>query len=78
MAIRTVVTRGFANGTFNGTIPLVVTRGYAIGAAVVDVVQVYTANLYCNISPTRNLKANPTPARNLKANPTPTKEVYNG
>lgn len=29
MAIRTVVTRGFGNGTFNGTIPLVVLRGYA-------------------------------------------------
>ena len=34
MAIRTVVTRGYGNGTFNGTIPLVVTRGYAIGAAL--------------------------------------------
>ena len=31
MAIRTVVTRGFGNGTFNGTITLVVLRGYAIG-----------------------------------------------
>ena len=30
MAIRTVVTRGFGNGTFNGTIALVVTMGYAI------------------------------------------------
>ena len=29
MAIRTVVTRGYGNGTFNGTIPLVVRRGYA-------------------------------------------------
>ncbi len=28
MAIRTVVTRGFGNGTFNGEIGLVVTRGY--------------------------------------------------
>lgn len=35
MAIRSVVTRGFGNGTFNGTIPLVATRGYAIGSAVV-------------------------------------------
>ena len=35
MAIRTVVTRGYGNGTFLGTIPLVVTRGYAIGAAVI-------------------------------------------
>ncbi len=34
MAIRTVVTEGFGNGTFNGTIALVVTRGYTIGAAV--------------------------------------------
>ena len=28
MAIRTVVTAGFGNGTFNGTIALVVLRGY--------------------------------------------------
>lgn len=34
MAIRTVVTAGFGNGTFNGTIPLVVTRGYIAGATV--------------------------------------------
>ena len=34
MAIRTVVTRGYGNGTFNGTIGLVVGRGYAPGAAV--------------------------------------------
>ena len=34
MAIRTVVTRGYGNGTFNGTIGLVVTRGYAIGVQV--------------------------------------------
>lgn len=34
MAVRTLVTRGFGNGTFNGTIALAVTRGYAIGAAV--------------------------------------------
>ena len=33
MAIRTVVTSGFGNGTFNGTVALVVVRGYA--AAVV-------------------------------------------
>ena len=33
MAIRTVVTRGYGNGTFNGTIALVVTRGYAIAVA---------------------------------------------
>lgn len=33
MAIRTVVTRGYGNGTFNGTIALVVVRGYAAAAA---------------------------------------------
>jgi hypothetical protein len=33
MAIRTIVTRGYGNGTFNGTIPLVVLRGYIAGAA---------------------------------------------
>ncbi len=36
MAIRTVVTRGYGNGTFNGTIPLVVRRGYAQGAVIVN------------------------------------------
>ena len=34
MAIRTVVTAGFGNGTFNGTITDVVLRGYTIGEAV--------------------------------------------
>lgn len=38
MAIRTVITEGFGNtetgtGQFDGTIALVVTRGYAIGVA---------------------------------------------
>lgn len=33
MSIRLVVTRGYGNGTFNGTIKDVVTRGYTIGAA---------------------------------------------
>ena len=36
MAIRTVITRGYGNGTFNGTIPLVVTRGYTPAATVAD------------------------------------------
>ena len=31
MAIRDVVTAGYGNGTFNGTVALVVTRGYAVG-----------------------------------------------
>ncbi len=35
MAIRTVVTRGYGNGTFNGTIALVSLRGYIAGAASV-------------------------------------------
>lgn len=34
MAIRTVVTHGFGNGTFNGTITLLVTRGYAVGTGL--------------------------------------------
>lgn len=33
MAIRTVVTAGFGNGTFNGTIALVTLRGYLASAA---------------------------------------------
>ena len=38
MAIRTVVTRGYGNVTFNGTIPLVTLRGYASGPAVATTV----------------------------------------
>lgn len=34
MAIRTVVTRGYGNGTFDGTIGLVVVRGYSAAAAI--------------------------------------------
>ena len=33
MAIRTIVTSGFGNGTFDGTVSLAVTRGYATSAA---------------------------------------------
>ena len=36
MAIRTVVTRGFGNGTFSGTIALVVLRGYTSGVFLID------------------------------------------
>lgn len=32
MAIRTVITRGYGNGTFNGTIGLLVLRGYQSSA----------------------------------------------
>ena len=35
MSIASVVTRGFGNGTFNGTIPFAVTAGYDIGELVV-------------------------------------------
>ncbi len=31
MAIRTLVTRGYGNGTFSGSIALIVPRGYTIG-----------------------------------------------
>lgn len=34
MSIRTVVTRGYGNTTFNGTIALVVVHGYSLGVAV--------------------------------------------
>ena len=34
MSIALVVTRGFGNGTFNGTIKDVVLRGYSIGTVV--------------------------------------------
>jgi len=33
MSIRLIVTRGFGNGTFNGDIANIVTRGYTIGTA---------------------------------------------
>jgi hypothetical protein len=37
MAIRTVVTLGFGNGTFNGTIATVTRLGYAAGAVTPQV-----------------------------------------
>jgi len=45
MAIRTVVTRGYGNGTFSGTIALVVTHGYAIGAAAVVTISIGSLKL---------------------------------
>jgi hypothetical protein len=41
MAIRTVVTRGYGNGTFNGTIALAVLRGYQAAA---DTTRVFLRN----------------------------------
>jgi len=35
-SISSVTTMGFSNGTFSGSIALVVTLGYGIGAAVVE------------------------------------------
>lgn len=43
MAIRTVITRGYGNGTFDGSIALVVTRGYAVAAEVVGLGPVETS-----------------------------------
>lgn len=40
MAIRTVITHGFGNGTFDGAISSVVTRGYAAGEAALPIVEV--------------------------------------
>ena len=34
MAIRTIVTRGYGNGVFNGTIGDVVTRGFLVAAFI--------------------------------------------
>lgn len=53
MAIRTVVTRGYGNGTFNGTIGLVVLRGYGAGAAAPDAVEEFVPPLV--YSPVRKL-----------------------
>ena len=36
MAVKHLLTRGYGNGTFAGTIPLVVLRGYSIGAVPVQ------------------------------------------
>ena len=76
MAIRTVVTRGYGTGTFSGTIPLVVTRGYSIGEALT--LAIYTISLDSNPTPARSLDANISPARNLDSNPTPARELDNG
>ncbi len=38
MAIDNVVTSGFGNGTFSGTIALVTTRGYSISTVIPSVV----------------------------------------
>ena len=38
MSIALVVTRGFGNGTFSGTIPFVVTRGSTISTVIPSVI----------------------------------------
>lgn len=76
MSIRMVVTSGYGNGTFNGTIKDVTLRGYSIGEALT--IQIYTVALKCNITPLVNLMANLLPNVNLKSNPSPDEEVYSG
>lgn len=76
MAIRTVITRGYGNGTFSGTIALVTTRGYSIGAALT--LAIYTISLKSNPTPARDLLANISPARDQEANPSPARELLSG
>ena len=38
MSIALVVTAGYGNGTFSGTIPFVVTRGYSISTVIPSVI----------------------------------------
>lgn len=45
MAIRTIVTRGYGNGTFNGTIGLVVTRGYTVSDVELAVRHTFAAKV---------------------------------
>lgn len=71
-----VVTRGYGNGTFNGTITDVVLRGYTIGAAV-DL-QVYTAQALVNISPAANVNAQLSPTADTLINISPSVEVKSG
>lgn len=65
MAIRTVITGGYGNGTFNGTIALVVTRGYT-PAAQPDTAR-YTMDVLTNISPALNVLSNPTPSKEVES-----------
>lgn len=76
MAIRTVVTRGYGNGMFNGTIPLVALRGYT--PAAVAALSTYTAILLCNILPNVTLDVSLSPVANLDANITPSEELDSG
>jgi hypothetical protein len=76
MAIRTVVTRGYGNGTFNGTIALVTTRGYAIGAPLA--LAIYTMDVLSNPTPARNITVNISPAEDIDSNPSPGREVTHG
>ena len=46
MAVRTLITRGYGNGTFNGTIAEMVLRGYTFAAA---------ASIVLDIAPGRQI-----------------------
>jgi hypothetical protein len=76
MAIRTVVTRGYGNGTFSGTIALVTTRGYSIGEALT--LAIYTMDVLSNPSPLLRGIANISPARDVDSNPSPAREAGSG
>ncbi len=52
--IRDLVTRGYSNGTFTSTIGFAVTRGYNIGAAIIDVI-IDRINIILNIKRSENI-----------------------
>ncbi len=43
MSIKLLVSRGFGNGTFSGTIPFSVTTGYTIGIQITKIGYILTA-----------------------------------
>ena len=64
MSIPLIITRGFGNGTFNGTIKDVVTAGYTIGVAVTKIGYLFTqaeigynAGISSDVRYVRNLEA---------------------
>ena len=67
MAINTVVTAGFGNGTFAGTIPLVVLRGYAIGEEIPSVA--ISGRFDINMPPQDRLIMHPFEDRTILAPP---------
>lgn len=78
MAIRTVVTRGYGNGTFNGTIALVTLRGYQSNLEVAGAVRTASFEVATRVAPSGSTDTPISPSIELGTQVAPSDTIAEG